>query len=78
MKQWNIPVTWEVCAMIIIEADTLEGAMEIARDDDCEIPCPTNNDYVDGSWRLSEEDIDFVRSCYNDGQEDEIYKEYSF
>ena len=71
MKQWKIPVTWEVFAMLTVEADSLDEAMEIARDEANEIPCPTDNDYVDGSWRLSEEDIDFVRDCYNDGQDDE-------
>lgn len=71
MKQWKIPVTWEVCATITVEADSLDEAMEMARDDNCEIPCPVDNDYVEGSWRLSEEDIDFVRCCYNDEQEDE-------
>lgn len=71
MKQWKIPVTWEVCATLTIEANTLEKAMEIARDDDCEISCPTDNYYVDGSWRLSEEDADFVRSCYNNDQKDD-------
>ena len=72
MKQWKIPVTWEVCSMITVEADTLEEAMEIARDDAGEIPCPTDHDYVDGSWRLSENDDEFVRGCYNDGQQDDI------
>ena len=71
MKQWKIPVTWEVCAMLTVEADSLSEAMDIARDDNCEIPCPTDNDYVDGSWRLSDDDIDLIRGCYNDGQEDE-------
>lgn len=63
--QWKIPVTWEVCAMLTVEADTLEEAMEIARDDDGKIPCPTDSDYVEGSWRLSIEDEDMIRCCYN-------------
>lgn len=65
IKQWRIPVTWEVCAMITVEASTLEEAMEIARDEDGEIPCPTDNDYVDGSWRLSTEDKNIIMDCYN-------------
>lgn len=70
MATWRIPVTWEVCGMLKIEAKTLEEAMDIARDDDGEIPLP-DGEYVDGSWRLSDQDVDFVRECYNDGQEDE-------
>ena len=70
MKRWKIPVTWEVCGYVYVEADTLEAAMETARDDEGVIPLPTESDYVDGSWRLSESNEDFVREIYNDNQKD--------
>ena len=70
MKRWKIPVTWEVCGYVYVEADTLEAAMETARDDEGVIPLPTESDYVDGSWRLSESNEDFVREMYNDNQKD--------
>ena len=34
MKSWSIPVTWEVYGRVVIEANTLEEAMEKARDDE--------------------------------------------
>lgn len=71
MKKWKIPVTWEVCGYVYVDADTLEEAMETARDDEGVIPLPDDNDYVDGSWRLSETDENFVREMYNDNQQDE-------
>ena len=71
MKKWKIPVTWEVCGYVYVDADTLEEAMETARDDEGVIPLPDDNDYVDGSWRLSETDENFVREMYNDNQRDE-------
>lgn len=71
MKKWKIPVTWEVCGYVYVDADTLEEAMETARDDEGVIPLPDDNDYVDGSWRLSETDETFVREMYNDNQQDE-------
>ena len=71
MKNWKIPVTWEVCGYVYVDADTLEEAMETARDDEGVIPLPDDNDYVDGSWRLSETDENFVREMYNDNQQDE-------
>ena len=71
MKKWKIPVTWEVCGYVYVDADTLEEAMETARDDEGVIPLPEDNDYVDGSWRLSETDENFVREMYNDNQQDE-------
>ena len=53
-----------------VDADTLVEAMETARDDEGVIPLPSESDYVDGSWRLSETDADFVRELYNDNQKD--------
>lgn len=70
MKKWKIPVTWEVCGYVYVDADTLVEAMETARDDEGVIPLPTESDYVDGSWRLSETDENFVREMYNDNQQD--------
>ena len=71
MKKWKIPVTWEVCGYVYVDADTLEEAMETARDDEGVIPLPTESDYVDGSWSLSETDENFVRELYNDNQQDD-------
>lgn len=71
MKKWKIPVTWEVCGYVYVDADTLVEAMEKARDDEGIIPLPTESDYVDGSWRLSETDENFVREMYNDNQQDD-------
>lgn len=71
MKKWKIPVTWEVCGYVYVDADTLVEAMETARDDEGVIPLPTESDFVDGSWRLSETDENFVREMYNDNQQDD-------
>ena len=71
MKKWKIPVTWEVCGYVYVDADTLVEAMETARDDEGVIPLPTESDYVDGSWRLSETGENFVREMYNDNQQDD-------
>ena len=71
MKKWKIPVTWEVCGYVYVDADTLVEAMETARDNEGVIPLPTESDYVDGSWRLSETDENFVREMYNDNQQDD-------
>ena len=72
MKSWSIPVTWEVYGRVVIEANTLEEAMEKARDDEGVIPLPDENDYVDGSWRLTEEDVETVRSLYNNNEKDDL------
>ena len=73
MKTWTIPVTWSVYSTVEVEANTLEEAMEIAEDENNDIPCPPFPEYVDGSWQLShnKDEIEFVRKCYNGNQEDE-------
>ena len=71
MKTWEIPVTWELYSRVYITADTREEAMEIAKDDEGVIPLPTDGDYVDGSWRVTEEDIEIVRTLYNNNQKDD-------
>lgn len=68
MKTWKIPVGWEVYATIEVEAETLEEAIEIARDDDGEIPLPTDADYVDGSWQVNGE-YEYIRDCFNEGED---------
>lgn len=60
MKNWNVPVTWEMCGIVSVTAESLPRAMEIARDKDGVIPLPTDGNYVDGSWSLSSDDEDFV------------------
>ena len=71
MKKWEIPVTWEVFGKVVVEADTLVEAMHIARDEEEILPLPDESDYVDGSWRITEEDEDFIRTYYNNNQQDD-------
>ena len=69
MKKWKIPVSWEMYGFVTIEANTLEDALEMAYDDS--VSLPKNGSYIDGSWRVEDEDPEYVRECFNDGQEDE-------
>ena len=51
MKEWSIPVSWEVCGMVKIKANTLEEAIHTARhDDSIELPY---GEYVDGSFDVT-------------------------
>ena len=70
MKSWKIPVTWGMVGTVKIEAHTLEEAIEIARDDDRIIPIPDDGTFIDGSWEVDCEDVDYLREWYNDNQED--------
>lgn len=70
MATWRIPVTWSMCSVIEVEASDLESAMDIARDENSDIPLPTDGYYVDGSWELSHDDVEEVRQCYNHNRPD--------
>ena len=70
MKEWSIPVSWEVCGMVKIKANTLEEAIQTARhDDSIELPY---GEYVDGSFDVTVDDDELIREAYNAGQEDDI------
>lgn len=73
MKTWIIPVSWEMCGKVKIQANSLDEAIEIA-ENDSSIGLP-EGDYVDASWKVEVEDKDFVRGFYNNGQEDELLEQ---
>lgn len=73
MKEWIIPITYEMYGTVCVEANTLEEAMERAMDPD--VPLPDYAEYVVGSEELWELDMDYLRSWYNNGQEDDLPEE---
>lgn len=70
MKTWIIPVSWEMCGKVKIQANSLDEAIEIAENDNS-VGLP-EGDYIEASWKVEVEDKDFVRGFYNNGQEDEL------
>lgn len=71
MKTWRIPVSWTVCAVAEVQADSLAEALRIVNDDDGGVPFPDDCEYVDGSWEVYMDDMDTLRSVYNNHQNDE-------
>ena len=69
-KKWQIPVTWEMCGVVTVEADTLVEAVDRANNDD-EIGLPSGQ-YVDSSFEVSIDDLDCIRTLYNNNQPDGI------
>jgi hypothetical protein len=65
-KVWKVPVTWQMCGVLEIEADSLEKACDIAYDSGL----PDDGEYIDASFEVDDEDLEYVRRYYNDGQED--------
>ena len=61
-KTWKVPVTWEVCGEVDIEANSLEEAVEIFKEKMDEVPLPSESYYIDGSFRLTSENLEELRS----------------
>ena len=70
MPRWKIPVTWEVCGFVHVDADRLEDAMDYVRNDGDHIKLPSDSEYVDGSFDLSMYETECIRQCYNNNQPD--------
>lgn len=72
-KTWRIPVTFQMCGLVDVEAATLHEAMLRVQDDDNDFPLPSDKEYVEGSWELTHpiDEVELVRQCYNNGQEDD-------
>lgn len=70
MKNWKIPVVWQEMGTVEIVADTLAEAIELAKDTDGKIPLPDDGYYIEDSWDVASEDVEYIRQCYNGNQED--------
>lgn len=58
----KVAATWQMCGYVDIDADTMEEAMEIFRENSDDIPLPKDAEYVDGSFVLSSEDVDEMKA----------------
>ena len=59
-KTFRLPVTWDVCGFVNVEAESLEEAVQDFNEnvDKYELPEP---EYVDGSFRLTEDNIEILK-----------------
>lgn len=55
MRKFKIPVSWEMCGIIEIEADTLKEAIERAKENEDALPLPDDGEYIDASFVIDEE-----------------------
>ena len=59
----KLPVTWEVCGLVEVEANSIEEAVEYFNQNSSDIELPENPEYVDGSFALSDDDPDYIK-CF--------------
>ena len=57
----KLPVTWEAFGIVEIEANSIEEAINYFNENSDYIHMPKDSEYVDGSFRLSESDPDFIK-----------------
>lgn len=58
----RVAVTWEMCGFVDIDAPSMEEAMKKFRRESDHIVIPMDGVYVDGSFRLSSNDVEEMRA----------------
>ena len=71
MKTWKIPVCWTMMGTVNVDANTLDEAIEIAKDDAGIILIPDDGTFMDGTWEVDCTDISYLREWYNGNQMDD-------
>lgn len=63
MRNFKIPVTWQVSGVVNIEAESLDEALRIFDENSDNIKLPSQNEYIDDSFQR-----DDVETCklYNE------------
>ena len=61
----KLPVTWEMCGFVKVEAPDIESAIEYFNENSDKIPFPDDSEYVDASFALTDSDREFVQ-LYNE------------
>lgn len=62
MKKYKLPVTWEMCGYVEVEANTIEEAMKTFDETSDDIPLPNDGEYVDSSFRLTSTSVEEVEA----------------
>lgn len=66
MSKQRIAVTWEAAGYIEVEANSIEEAMKKVKENPDNYPLPYDGgEYVDGSFRLSTDDVEEIKEICN-------------
>lgn len=65
MNKQIIAVTWEMCGYIEVEANSVEEAMNKVMENPDDFSLPVRQDYVDGSFWVSTEDVNEMKVICN-------------
>lgn len=56
-RLFKIPVTWEMYSVVVVEASSLDEAIEIFDETSDDMLLPEDRDYVDGSFQREDKEI---------------------
>ena len=73
MSTFVVPVVWEMCGVVYIEAETAEEAFDKVLKDEEDMPLPDGN-YVDGSFGPSADTPELVELYTKMYKDDGIIK----
>lgn len=62
MSKYKMPVTWEMCGYVDVEADSIEEAVKTFNETSDDISLPNDGEYVDGSFRLSADSVEDIEA----------------
>ena len=66
MSKQRIAVTWETAGYIEVEANSIEEAMKKVKENPDNYPLPYDGgEYIDGSFRLSTDDVEEMKEICN-------------
>ena len=68
LKDYLIPVSFEMCGMLSIKANSTEEAIELAKSHIDELPIPTVKNYIDGSYQIATDDTEIIDLYTNDAK----------
>lgn len=61
-KTFKLPVTWEVCGFVNVDAENLEDAIKEFKENSDDYNLPTGDcEYVEGSFELSTDEPEIIK-----------------
>ena len=67
-KEYLIPVSFEMCGMLSIKANSAEEAIQLTKGHINELPIPTIKNYIDGSYQLVTDDGEIIELYTDDAK----------
>ena len=61
MKTYKVPVVFQMYGHVEIDANSIDEAIKLVENDHGDQPLPTDADYVEGSFEIDYEGVDYSK-----------------